>query len=317
MKFSHFFIDRPIFATVLSLVIVIVGGLAVFQIPVSEFPNILPPTIVVTARYPGANPQVLADTVASPIEQEVNGVEDMLYMSAQCAGDGSMTLTITFKLGTDIDKAQVQVQNRVAVAEPKLPEEVRRFGVTTAKRSPDITLVVNIISPDGRYDKLYIDNYANLQVKDALARLPGVGNITIFGARDYSMRVWLDPEKVASRGLTASDVVNAIREQNVQVAAGILGQPPMSEGVPFQFTVNAQGRLTDEEQFGEIVIKTGADGQVTRVRDVARVELAARDYSVNSGLGGKPATAIAIFQLPGSNALATSDAVRKKMAERS
>src|SRR5881392_2406601 len=207
MKFSHFFVNRPIFAAVLSIVIIVIGALAVLKLPIAQFPDIVPPTIVVSARYPGANPQVLADTVASPIEQEVNGVENMLYMSAQCAGDGSMILTVTFKLGTDIDKAQVQVQNRVSVAEPKLPEEVRRFGVTTAKRSPDITLVVNMISPDGRYDKLYIDNYAYLQVKDALARLPGVGQIIIFGARDYSMRVWLDPEKVAARGLTANDVV--------------------------------------------------------------------------------------------------------------
>src|SRR5438874_3143439 len=313
MKFSHFFIDRPIFATVLSLVIVIVGGLAIFSLPVAQFPDIVPPTVIVTARYPGANPQVLADTVAAPIEQEVNGVENMLYMSAQCAADGSMTLTITFKLGTDIDKAQVQVQNRVAVAEPKLPEEVRRFGVTTAKRSPDITLVVNLISPDGRYDKLYIDNYANLQVKDALARLPGVGNVTIFGARDYSMRVWLDPEKVAARGLTASDVVNSIREQNVQVAAGVIGQPPMSQGVPFQLTVNAQGRLIDEQEFGDIVIKSGAEGQVTRVRDVARVELAARDYSMDSKLDGQPNASLGIFQLPGSNSIETSDAVHATM----
>src|SRR4051812_12658035 len=319
MKFSHFFIDRPIFATVLSLVFVLVGGLAILELPVAQFPDIVPPTVIVTARYPGANPQVLADTVAAPIEQEVNGVEHMLYMSAQCAGDGTMTLTITFKLGTDVDKAQVQVQNRVAVAEPKLPEEVRRFGITTAKRSPDITLVVNLISPNNQYDKLYIDNYANLQVKDALARLPGVGNITIFGARDYSMRVWLDPEKVASRGLTANDVVNAIREQNVQVAAGVLGQPPMTQGVPFQFTVNAQGRLTDESQFGEIVIKTGDDGQVTRVRDVARVELAARDYSMDSKLNGQANASLGIFQLPGSNSIETSDAVRammKKLKER-
>jgi multidrug efflux pump len=315
MKFSHFFIDRPIFASVLSIVLVIVGGLAVFQLPIAQFPNIVPPTIIVSARYPGANPQVLADTVAAPIEQEVNGVEDMLYMSAQCAADGSMTLTITFKLGTDVDKAQVQVQNRVSVAEPKLPEEVRRLGVTTAKRSPDITLVVNLISPDGRFDKLYIDNYAYLQVKDALARLPGVGNVTIFGARDYSMRIWLDPEKAASRGLTASDIVNAIREQNVQVAAGIIGQPPMTNSVPFQYTVNAQGRLVTEDQFNEIVLKAGTDGQVTRLRDVARVELAARDYSMDSKLNGQPNSSIGIFQLPGSNSIETSDAVHAMMAK--
>src|SRR5216117_1294784 len=313
MKFSHFFINRPIFAAVLSIVIVIVGGLAVFRLPVAQFPNIVPPTVVVTARYPGANPQVLADTVASPIEQEVNGVENMLYMSAQCAADGTMNLTITFKLGTDIDKAQVQVQNRVAVAEPKLPEEVRRLGVTTAKRSPDITLVVNLISPNGRYDKLYIDNYSYLQVKDALARLPGVGNVTIFGARDYSMRVWLDPEKVSSRGLTANDVVDAIREQNVQVAAGVIGQPPMPSGVAFQLTVNAQGRLLDEQEFGDIVIKAGADGQVTHVRDVARVELAARDYSMDSKLNGQPNSSLGIFQLPGSNSIDTSDQVHATM----
>ncbi|MDB6110955.1 MAG: transporter, hydrophobe/amphiphile efflux family [Pedosphaera sp.] len=313
MKFSHFFIDRPIFASVLSIVILIVGGLAVFKLPVAQFPDIVPPTVVVTARYPGANPKVLADTVATPIEQEVNGVENMLYMSAQCTGDGSVTLTITFKLGTDIDKAQVLVQNRVAVAEPRLPEEVRRVGVTTAKRSPDITLVVNLISPDGRYDKLYIDNYAYLQVKDALARAPGVGLVTVFGARDYSMRVWLDPEKVAARGLTADDVVNAIREQNVQVAAGIIGAPPMAQGVPYQLTVNAQGRLTDEQQFGDIVIKSGADGQVTRVRDVARVELAARDYSMDSKLNGQPNATLGVFQLPGSNSIETSDAVHALM----
>lgn len=313
MKFAHFFINRPIFASVLSIVIVIVGGLAVFQLPVAQFPDIVPPTVVVTARYPGANPKVLADTVAAPIEQEVNGVENMLYMSAQCAGDGSMTLTVTFKLGTDIDKAQVLVQNRVAVAEPRLPEEVRRLGVTTAKRSPDITLVVNMISPDGRYDKLYIDNYAYLQVKDALARLPGVGQVTVFGARDYSMRIWLDPQKISARGLTASDVVSAIREQNVQVAAGTIGQQPMEKGVPFQFTVNTQGRLTDESQFGDIVLKTGENGEITRVRDVARVELAARDYSMDSKLDGQPNASLGIFQLPGSNSIETSDAVRATM----
>src|SRR5437899_1397232 len=313
MKFSHFFVNRPIFAAVLSIVIIVIGALAVLKLPIAQFPDIVPPTIVVAARYPGANPQVIADTVAAPIEQEVNGVENMLYMSAQCSGDGSMSLTITFKLGTDVDKAQVQVQNRVAVAEPKLPEVVRRLGITTAKRSPDITLVVNMISPNGRYDKLYIDNYAYLQVKDALARLPGVGNVTIFGARDYSMRVWLDPEKVASRGLTANDVVNAIREQNVQVAAGVIGQPPMSQGVPFQLTVNAQGRLLDEQEFADIVIKTGTDGQVTYLRDVARVQLAARDYSMDSKLNGHPNSSLGIFQLPGSNSIQTSDGVHAMM----
>src|SRR3984957_18506665 len=237
MKFSHFFIDRPIFASVLSIVIVIVGLLAVFKLPVAEYPPVVPPTVVVKAVYPGANPKVIADTVATPIEQEVNGVEDMLYMSAQCASDGSMSLTVTFKIGTDLDKAQVLVQNRVAVAEPTLPEEVRRLGVTTAKQSPDITLVINLFSPSGRYDQVYVSNYAFLQVKDVLARLPGVGSIIIFGARDYSMRIWLDPQKVAARDMTADDVINAIREQNVQVAAGQIGQPPIKSGLSFQYTV--------------------------------------------------------------------------------
>ncbi|MDB6064123.1 MAG: hydrophobe/amphiphile efflux family transporter [Pedosphaera sp.] len=313
MKFSHFFIDRPIFASVLSIVIVVVGGLAVFKLPIAQYPDVVPPTVVVTATYPGANPKVIADTVATPIEQEVNGVENMLYMSAQCASDGTMNLTVTFKLGTDLDKAQVLVQNRVAVAEPKLPEEVRRLGVTTSKRSPDITLVVNLFSPDDRYDQVYVSNFAFLQVKDVMARLPGVGSIIIFGARDYSMRIWLDPEKVADRNLTADDVVNAIREQNVQVAAGTIGKPPISKGVSFQFIVNAQGRLTDEKEFGDIVIKAGKDGQVTRVRDVARVELAALDYSMNSELNGRPTASIAIFQLPGSNSIETSQAVHDAM----
>ncbi len=313
MKFAHFFIDRPIFASVLSLVIVIVGGLAVFQLPVAEYPQVVPPTVVVTAIYPGANPRVIADTVATPIEQEVNGVENMLYMSSQSTSDGRMTLTVTFRLGTDLDKAQVLVQNRVAVAVPKLPEEARRLGVTTAKQSPDITLVVNIFSPDQRYDQVYVSNYAYLQVKDVLARLPGVGGITIFGARDYSMRIWLDPQKIATRNLTADDVVSAIREQNVQVAAGTIGQPPISKGVSFQYIVNAQGRLTNEKQFGDIVVKTGADGKVTRVRDVARIELAALDYSMNSELDGRPTASVAVFQLPGSNSIKTSDTVHEAM----
>jgi multidrug efflux pump len=313
MKFAHFFIGRPIFASVLSIVIVIAGLLALFELPVAEYPQVVPPTVVVTATYPGANPQVIADTVATPIEEEVNGVENMLYMSAQCASDGTMTLTVTFKLGTDLDKAQVLVQNRVAVAEARLPEEVRRLGVTTDKRSPDITLVVNLFSPDGRYDQVYVSNYAFLQVKDVLARLPGVGSIIIFGARDYSMRIWLDPQKIAARNLTADDVVNAIREQNVQVAAGQTGQPPIGPGVSFQYILNTQGRLTDEKQFGDIVLKSGADGQVTHLRDVARIELAALDYSMNSKLDGRPTASVAIFQLPGSNSIQTSDTVHAAM----
>src|ERR1700677_335375 len=313
MKFAHFFIGRPIFASVLSIVIVIAGLLALFELPVAEYPQVVPPTVVVTATYPGANPQVIADTVATPIEEEVNGVENMLYMSAQCASDGTMTLTVTFKLGTDLDKAQVLVQNRVAVAEARLPEEVRRLGVTTAKQSPDFTMVVNIFSPSGRYDQVYVSNYAFLQVKDVLARLPGVGSIIIFGARDYSMRIWLDPQKIAARNLTADDVVNAIREQNVQVAAGQTGQPPIGPGVSFQYILNTQGRLTDEKQFGDIVLKSGADGQVTHLRDVARIELAALDYSMNSKLDGRPTASVAIFQLPGSNSIQTSDTVHAAM----
>ena len=313
MKFAHFFIGRPIFASVLSIVIVIAGLLALFKLPVAEYPPVVPPTVVVKATYPGANPQVIADTVATPIEEEVNGVEDMLYMSAQCASDGTMSLTVTFKIGTDLDKAQVLVQNRVAVAEARLPEEVRRLGVTTSKSSPDITLVVNIFSTDGRYDQVYVSNFAFLQVKDALVRLPGVGSIIIFGARDYSMRIWLDPEKIAARNMTADDVINAIREQNVQVAAGQVGQPPIGKGISFQYIVNTQGRLTDEKQFADMVIKNGTDGKVTRVRDVARVELAALDYSMNTKLDGKPTAVVAIFQLPGSNSIETSDTVHEAM----
>jgi multidrug efflux pump len=315
MKFPHFFIGRPIFASVLSIVVVLLGLLALVQLPIAEYPQVVPPTVVVSAVYPGANPQVIADTVATPIEEEVNGVENMLYMSAQCASDGSMSLTVTFKLGTDLDKAQVLVQNRVAVAQSRLPEEVRRLGVTTVKRSPDITLVVNLFSPDGRYDQVYVSNFAYLQVRDVLARLPGVGSISIFGARDYSMRVWLDPQKIADRNLTADEVVNAIREQNVQVAAGQIGQPPIGKGLSFQYILNTQGRLTDEKEFAAIVIKSGADGQVTHLGDVARVELAALDYSMNSKLNGHPTAALAIFQLPGSNSIKTSDAVHAAMED--
>jgi NodT family efflux transporter outer membrane factor (OMF) lipoprotein len=313
MNLSRFFIDRPIFATVLSVVIVVAGAIAYFTLPVAQYPEVVPPTVVVRASYPGANPQVIADTVATPLEQQINGVENMLYMVSQSTSDGQMTLTITFKLGTDLDKAQVLVQNRVAVAEPILPEEVRRSGVTTTKSSPDLLLVVHLLSPDDRYDQAYISNYALLQVRDVLARLDGVGDITIFGAREYSMRVWLDPDKIAARNLTASDVVQALREQNVQVAAGAIGQAPVPPGNAYQLSVNTLGRLLNAEQFGDIIVKTGRDGRITRLRDVARVELGARDYSSNSYLDGKPAVGIGIFQRPGSNALATAEAVRNTM----
>lgn len=312
-RFTHFFIDRPIFASVLSILIVLVGGLAAFSLPIAQYPEIAPPTIQVSATYPGANAQVLAETVATPIEQEINGVEDMLYMSSQSTNDGVMRLTITFKPGTNLDKSQVLVQNRLALAEPKLPEEVRRQGITVRKRSPDLSLVVNLISPDGRYDSVYLSNYALLQIRDVLARLPGVGDIVLFGEREYSMRVWLDPEKVAARNLTATDVVQAIREQNIQVAAGVVGQPPTPGGIDFQLTVTTMGRLMDEAQFGDIIIKTGKDGQVTRLKDVARIELGAKDYSSSLKLDGTPTVGIAIFQLPGSNAIETKEAVVEAM----
>ncbi|MGR9014638.1 MAG: efflux RND transporter permease subunit, partial [Gammaproteobacteria bacterium] len=272
-RFTHFFIDRPIFASVLSIVIVLIGSLALIGLPIAQYPEIAPPTVVVSAVYPGANAKVVAETVATPIEQEVNGVEDMLYMSSQSTNSGNMSLTITFKPGTNLDKAQVLVQNRVALAEPKLPQEVARQGINVKKRSPDLSLVVNLISPDKRYDSVYLSNYALLQLKDTLARLPGVGDIVVFGARDYSMRLWLNPEKIAARNLTANDVVNAVREQNIQVAAGVVGQQPTQQNTDFQYTVSTMGRLMEADQFADIVIKQGKDGQVTRLKDVARIEL--------------------------------------------
>ena len=312
-RLAHFFIDRPIFASVLSILIVLVGGLALITLPVAQYPEIAPPTVVITTTYSGANAQVVTETVATPIEQEVNGVEDMLYMSSQSTNSGNMTLTITFKPGTNLDKAQVLVQNRVALAEPKLPEEVRRQGISVKKRSPDLSLVINLISPDKRYDSVYLSNYALLQIKDTLARLPGVGEILVFGARDYSMRLWLNPEQIAARSLTASDVVNAIREQNIQVAAGVVGQQPGKENTDFQYTVSTLGRLMEAEQFADIVIKKGADGQVTRLKDVARIELGAKDYNSGLFLDGEPSVGLAIFQLPGSNALDTKQAVVETM----
>jgi len=300
---------------VLSIAIFVMGLLAMFELPISEYPEVVPPTIVVRATYPGANPKTIAETVASPLEQAINGVEGSLYIFSQATGDGVLTTTVTFKLGTDVDKAQVQVQNRVAQALPKLPEEVRTLGVTTTKQSPDLTMVVHLFSPDGRYDDIYLRNYATLQVKDVLARIPGAGDVEIFGSGDYAMRLWLNPDKIAARNLTASDIVNAIREQNVQVAAGVVGQQPVKDPVNFEMAVNVKGRLISEEEFGQIVVKTGPNGSKTLLKDVARIELGAGSYSLRSLLNNKSAVAIPIFQTPGANALQLSTDVRAKMEE--
>jgi multidrug efflux pump len=309
MNVSDFFIKRPIFAGVISIIIFLVGAISLVRLPVSEYPEVVPPTVVVKAIYPGANPKTISDTVAAPLEQAINGVENSLYMFSQATSDGVMTLTITFKLGTNLDNAQVQVQNRVAQAENRLPEEVRQLGITTTKTSPDLLMVVHLFSPDNRYSDIYVRNYGTLQVRDTLARLPGVGDIPIFGSGDYAMRIWLDPNKVSAKGLTASDVVAAIREQNVQVAAGAVGKQPTSN------PVDTKGRLSTEEEFGAIVVKTGANGERVQLRDVARIELGASDYALRSLLNNKPAVALPILQLPGSNAIATSNAVRAAMVE--
>ena len=315
MNFSQFFIRRPIFAAVLSLLVLIAGAISLFQLPISEYPEVVPPTVVVRANFPGANPKVIGETVASPLEQAIVGVEGMLYMSSQSTNDGKLTLTVTFALGTDLDNAQVQVQNRVTRSMPTLPTEVQRLGVTVDKASPDLTMVVHLTSPDQRYDMLYLSNYAALNVKDELARLDGVGDVQLFGMGDYSLRVWLDPNKVASRNLTASDVVNAIREQNRQVAAGALGAPPSDAGNAFQLSINTQGRLVSEEEFENIIIRAGDDGEITRLKDIARIELGSSQYALRSLLNNQPAVAIPVFQRPGSNAIEISDSVRARMAE--
>ncbi len=312
---SRFFIARPIFASVLSIVITIAGLVSALVLPVAQYPDIAPPTVQVSCNYPGASAQVIADTVAAPIEQQVNGVENMLYMSSQCNNDGSYNLTVTFALGTNIDMAQVLVQNRVSLALPTLPDVVKQMGVSTKKKSPSILLVVNLFSPDGSKDQLYLSNYATIGVRDELARLPGVGDVTMFGQQDYSMRLWLNPEQMASRALTADDLIAALREQNVQVAAGAIGQPPIPSGQVYQLSMTTLGRLMDPEQFSEIIVKVGEAGALTRVKDIATVELGAKSMDQTCELDGKPAVGVAIFQLPGSNALATAEGVQQKMRE--
>ncbi|SHH00486.1 efflux RND transporter permease subunit [Massilia sp. CF038] len=314
MNFSKFFIDRPIFAAVLSIIIFVAGLLSIFKLPISEYPDVVPPSVVVRAQYPGANPKVIAETVAAPLEEQINGTENMLYMSSQSTSDGSLALTVTFKVGTNVEQAESQVQNRIQRALPRLPEEVRQIGVTAVKSSPNLTMVVHLVSPSGRYDDVYLRNYAVLNVKDQLARIQGMGEVQLFGAGDYAMRIWLDPQKVAERGMTAGDVVASIREQNVQVAAGVVGASP-SKNAEFQLTVNTQGRLTSIEEFGDIIVRTGNDGAITRLRDVARLELGSNSYSLRSLLNNKSAAAIAVFEAPGANALQLSADVRAKMAE--
>ncbi|HXC60462.1 MAG TPA: multidrug efflux RND transporter permease subunit [Steroidobacteraceae bacterium] len=312
MNISKFFIERPVFAAVLSGFILIAGAISLFKLPVSEYPEVVPPSIVVRASYPGANPQVISETVAGPLEQEIVGVEDMLYMSSQATLDGNLNLTITFRIGTDIDRAQVQVQNRVSSALPRLPEEVRQLGVSTTKTSPDLMMAVNLVSKDHRYDALYLRNYAVLNVKDELARLPGMGSVQVFGAGDYAMRIWIDPEKLAVRGLTTGDVARAIREQNIQVAAGQIAAPP-SPGAEFQIALDTMGRLQDEQQFRDIVIKTGAGGEVLRLGDVARVEMGANTYALRGRVDHDETVTIPIYQAPGSNALELAGKVRATM----
>ncbi|RCV90113.1 efflux RND transporter permease subunit [Billgrantia montanilacus] len=315
MNFAKFFVDRPIFAAVLSILIFIAGAITIPLLPVSEYPDVVPPTVQVRAVYPGANPSEIADTVATPLEEAITGVENLMYMKSVAGSDGVLAMTLTFRPGTDPDEAQVQVQNRVSQALARLPEAVRRQGVTTDKQSPDLTMVPQLISPDGRYDSTYLRNYAALHVRDELARLPGVGQAMLFGAGDYAMRVWIDPDRAAARGLTAGDIIAAIREQNVQVSAGQLGAPPTPTTSDFLISINAQGRLTTEEEFGNIVVRAGSDGQITYLSDVARIELGAAEYSLRALLDNQQAVAIGIFQAPGSNAIALSDAVREKMDE--
>src|ERR1700731_133086 len=318
---ARFFIERPVLAWVISVVIVLLGALAAGFLPVAEYPEITPPTVRVTSAYPGANAQVVADTVAAPIEQQVVGVEGMMYMSSQSNNDGTYTLDVTFELGPNVNRAQVLVQNRVAIAEPILPDVVRAIGVITKKRSPDILLGISLYAEDnpetGRpyYDSLYLSNYATIQIQDAVARVEGVGDVLIFGQQDYSMRVWLDPDRLQSRNMTVGDVIRVLREQNVQVAAGQIGQPPVPQGQDFQYTLSTLGRLVEAGQFADIVLKTGPDGEVTYLKDVSRTDLGARNQDTVGRLDGRPSPALVVFLLPGSNALDTADGIKAKMRE--
>jgi multidrug efflux pump len=314
MDISRFFIDRPRFATVLSIFIFLVGVLAIFRLPVSEYPEVAPPQVVVRAQFPGANPRVISETVATPLEEQINGIENLLYFDSQATADGQMTLTVTFKVGTNPEQAETSVQNRVNRALPRLPEIVRQIGVITEKQATNFVMVVHLLSPDNRYDALYLRNYAQLNVRDELLRIPGIGTVLSFGSGDYAMRIWLDPNKLASRGLTANDVVNALREQNAQVAAGVVGAPPAQKSTEFQLAINTQGRLQNEDEFADVIVRTDtATGALTRIRDVGRVELSSSTYALRSLLNNKEAAAVGIFQAPGSNALALSENVRSTM----
>ena len=316
MDISRFFIDRPRFAGVISIFIFLVGVLAIFRLPVSEYPEVAPPQIVVRAQFPGANPRVISETVATPLEEQINGVENLLYFDSQASADGSLTLTVTFKIGTNPEVAETAVQNRINRALPRVPDIVRQIGVTTEKSSPNLTMVVHLVSPDNSHDALYLRNYGQLNVRDELLRIPGMGSVIMFGAGDYAMRTWLDPAKLAARSLTTGEVITAIREQNAQVAAGTVGASPAPAGTEFQLAVNTQGRLASEEEFADIIVRTDpSTGGLIRIRDLGRVELSSGTYSLRSLLNNKEAAAIAIFQAPGSNALALSNAVRAKMEQ--
>src|SRR6201995_141232 len=315
MNISSFFIERPIFAAVLAILISVAGLLSIPSLPISEYPEIVPPTVVVGGTYPGASPKTIAETVITPLEQQINGVENAIYTNSVATPDGNFSITVTFKLGTNLDIAQVQTQNRVSQAEPRLPDVVRQVGLITAKRSPDLTMVVFLKSADGRYDSLYLRNYAVIQIKDVLARIPGMGDVRVFGSGDYAMRIWLDPGKIAARSMDVDEVLAAVREQNVQVAAGQIGGQPSLPGTQFEYIVNAQGRLQTEQEFGNIIVKNGANGETTYLRDVARLELGPDTYALRSMLDGGPAAAIPVFQLPGANALELSQSVRTTMKE--